>query len=543
MFKLFLTILRRINGRKTKIKEGAQSHWETTFETERRPISSSLEKNKAIVKEIFDRCDDLVIREIIISRKSPVRALVVYLDPMVNPDLLQHNLLRALLNVDEAPSNGITIAWLKEKVIPAGDIQEKKRWVEVGNGIAKGLVGIFVEGQGSVLLTSIFEDVSRSISQPTAEPLIRGPADAFNEDLRTNIALLRKRLHTTRLAVENLEIGELSKTAASLVYLKGYVTDELIHEVKERIQRIKIDGAHAGGYHEEFLQDNPYSLFNPIEPTERPDKLYGHLLEGAVGLMFENTPFAIIFPVTLPSQIQSPEDYYNHYWFASFIRLFRWAGFFFAIFLPSFYIAITTYHQELVPTPLLISIIASREGVPFPGFLEALLMELAFELLTEAGVRLPRAFGQTISIVGGIVIGQAAVNASLVSPILVIVVALTAVATYTIPSITLSNTVRMLRFPFMIAAAFMGLFGVVAGSMLLIFHLCSLRSFGVPYLSPLAPLSMGDLKDTFIRAPAWMMIMRPRLTGYVEPQRQPRGQKPRPPAPEGNRSLRWGRKK
>lgn len=506
---------------------------------ESRTLSSNLDQNKRIIAAILDSADDLMIREFSFGGKKPRRAFLAYFEPLINFDLLQRDLLKPLLTLEQLPGE-ITIRWLKEQVLPAGRVFEKKNWRDVANDITRGLTALFVEGQDSALLMYFFEDVSRPIDQPTTEIVVRGPADSFNEDLRTNIALLRKRLRTSRLAVEKFEIGELTKTAVFLVYLKEYANLELVQEAGSRLRRIRVEGVLASGQVEEFIQDNPYSPFSGIDATERPDRLASALLEGRLGLLFDNTPFALIFPTTLVAQLQSPEDYYNRYLFSSFIRLLRWVGLTFSLLLPSFYIAVTTFHQELVPTTLLISIITSREGVPFPGFLEALIMEITFEILREAGIRLPRPFGQTISIVGAVVIGSAAVYASLVSPAMIVVVALTAIASYTIPSLSLSAAVRALRFPIMLSAAFLGGFGIMLALSVLTLHLSSLRTFGVPYLSPLAPLTLADLKDTFVRVPAWMMVKRPRLTGQREPQRMHPDLKPRPPQPRRTSPRREG---
>lgn len=533
-------IIRRSAGETTRqfLKPGDSGY------QEERTLTSSLDKNLQIITEIFGLCDDLMVREIIIGRgKKHIRAAIVYLDPLINYSQLQQGLMHSLLTVEQLPRMGITSDWLINNVLSSGRVIEKDKWVEVTDEINRGAVCLFVEGLDKALLVKITEKISRQVEQPVAETVSRGPNDGFIEDLRTNLGLLRRRLRTSRLAVENLEVGELTKTEVKLVYLKGYVIDGLVAEIKERIRRIKIDGIVDSGQVEELIQDCPYSPFSTCVATERPDKLAGSLLEGKAALLFDNTPFALIMPVTLTAQVQSPQDYYDRYWFSSFIRLLRWAALLIALLGPSIYIAIVTFHQELLPTALLTTIIISREGVPFPALAEALLMELIFEVLREAGLRLPRAFGQTISIVGAIVIGQTAVNAGLVSPAMVIVVALTAIATFTIPSSSLANTIRILRFLFMILAASFGLIGVILGFSVLTFHLCSLRSFGIPYLSPLAPVTFSDLKDTLIRVPAWKMRFRPRLIGYIDPQRQNVDLKPHPPAVRGKTSIKKQRRK
>lgn len=506
-------------------------------------LVSSLDKNLKIITEIFGLCDDLMVRKVTIGKGvKHTDAAIVYLDPLINYSQLQQGLMHSLLTVEQLPRAGITTEWLINNVLSSGRVIEKDKWVEITDNINRGAVCLFIEGLDKALLITIVETKSRQVDQPVIETVSRGPSDGFNEDLRTNLGLLRKRLRTSRLAVENLEIGELTKTEVKLVYLKGYVIDGLVDEIKERIQRIRVDGILDSGQIEEFIQDSPYSPFSTVDSTERPDKLAGNLLEGKAALMFDNTPFSLIMPSTLAAQLQSPQDYYDRYWYSSFIRFLRWMALLIALLGPSLYIAIITFHQELLPTSLLMTILISREGVPFPALAEALLMELTFEVLREAGLRLPRAFGQTISIVGAIVIGQTAVNAGLVSPAMVIVVALTAIATFTIPSLSLANSVRILRFLFMFFAASFGLIGVLVGFSTLLSHLCSLRSFGIPYFSPLAPLSFTDLKDTLIRAPAWKMRYRPKLIGYTDPQRQNTDLKPRPPSVRGKTSIKKRRK-
>ncbi|MGB4504105.1 MAG: spore germination protein [Syntrophaceticus sp.] len=506
-------------------------------------LVSSLDKNLKIITEIFGLCDDLMVRKVTIGKGvKHTDAAIVYLDPLINYSQLQQGLMHSLLTVEQLPRAGITTEWLIKNVLSSGRVIEKDKWVEITDNINRGAVCLFIEGLDKALLITIVETKSRQVDQPVIETVSRGPSDGFNEDLRTNLGLLRKRLRTSRLAVENLEIGELTKTEVKLVYLKGYVIDGLVDEIKERIQRIRVDGILDSGQIEEFIQDSPYSPFSTVDSTERPDKLAGNLLEGKAALMFDNTPFSLIMPSTLAAQLQSPQDYYERYWYSSFIRFLRWVALLIALLGPSLYISIITFHQELLPTSLLMTILISREGVPFPALAEALLMELTFEVLREAGLRLPRAFGQTISIVGAIVIGQTAVNAGLVSPAMVIVVSLTAIATFTIPSLSLANSVRILRFLFMFFAASFGLIGVLVGFSFLISHLCSLRSFGIPYFSPLAPLSFTDLKDTLIRAPAWKMRYRPKLIGYTDPQRQNTDLKPRPPSVRGKTSIKKRRK-
>ncbi len=505
------------------------------YELENESITSSLEENRAIIDKMFNPCDDMQFREFVIGHEHPVPAFIVFLDPALNYDVFQRDVMEALLSIKDSPPEGISNKWLIQEKLPMGKVLEAQRWAEVINKISSGMAGLFVEGLNSMVLISVFENNSRTISEPSSETVTRGAQDGFTEDIRRNTALLRKRLHTPRLAIKQMEVGDITRTRINLVYLKGIIEEDLVTEIEERINNIKIDGIVADGQLEEFLRDSPWSIISTVDSTERPDVLAAALLEGRAGIIFDNTPFSLIVPVNLTSLIQSPEDYYDNYWFSSFIRLLRWSAFLTSLLAPALYIAVTTYHQELLPTQLLLSIIISREKVPFPGLVEALLMEMSFEILREAGVRLPRSFGQTISIVGAIVIGQAAVSAGLVSPAMVVVVSLTAISSFSTPSLSLANSVRIMRFIFMLAAASLGLFGIMVLFSILMFHLCSIRSFGIPYLSPLAPVSFSDLKDTFIRVPAWMMDKRPRQMASNNLQRQASGQKPEPPSPAGGK--------
>ncbi len=503
-----------------------------SYQLENKPISASLKENIAIVQNIFNPCDDLHLREFVIGQEHPVSAAIFFIDPATNYDILQRDVMEPLLSIMDFPPEGITINWLMKEKLPMGKVLAGQQWSDVIKNISSGLAGLFIDGLNTMVLISVFENNSRSIPEPSSETVTRGPQDGFTEDIRRNTALLRKRLHTPRLAIKQLEVGEITRTRVNLVYLKGIINENLVTEIEERINRIKIDGIVSDGQLEEFLRDSPWSLISTVNSTERPDVLAAALLEGRAGLIFDNTPFCLIIPVTMVNLLQSPEDYYDNYWFSSFIRLLRWSAFFTSLLAPALYIAVTTFHQELLPTQLLLSIIISREKVPFPGLVEALVMEMSFEILREAGVRLPRAFGQTISIVGAIVIGQAAVSAGLVSPAMVVVVSLTAISSFSTPSLSLANSVRILRFIFMLLAASLGLFGIMVLLSVLVFYLCSVRSFGIPYLSPLAPVSFSDLKDVFIRVPVWMMDKRPRLMGRNDLLRQASGQKPGPPPPE-----------
>lgn len=330
--------------------------------------------------------------------------------------------------------------------------------------------------------------------------------------------------------IENRKIGKISNTNVAIVFLRGIAKQELVEEVRRRLGQIEIDALLESSYVEQLIQDHPYSPFPQVAATERPDRVVGGLLEGRVAIIVDTSIYVLMVPGELPALMDSPEDYYHQFYYATFIRWLRYISFFVALTLPALYIAITNYHQEMIPTTLFISISAARQGVPFPAFLETLLMEVAFEILREAGIRLPAPVGQAVSIVGALVIGQAAVQANIVSPLMIIVVAFTGIATFTVPQYGLGITVRLLRFPLMISAAFLGLFGVMTALLAVLLHLCSLRSFGVSYLSPLAPANFRSLaRETLIMAPLWSRDRRPIEMVDSNLLRQGPHQRPEPP--------------
>lgn len=325
-----------------------------------------------------------------------------------------------------------------------------------------------------------------------------------------------------------MHIGAVTQTEVNIAFVYGVVNDALVNEVRSRLGRIKIDGIFESGYLEAFISDAANSLFPTLRRTERPDTVAAALLEGRIAIFTDGTPFVMTAPVTLPEMLHASEDYYVHWTLATFIRIFRYLSYGIAMFAPALYIALINYHPEMLPHALLHNVAASREGVPFPAALEAIVMLLVFEALREAGIRLPRIVGSALTIVGALVLGDQTINAGLASPGMVVVVAGTAIASFTIPSYGLDASSRILRIVYVLAAAALGLFGIFVVACLVGMHLCALRSFGVPYLSPFAPLHVSELRDTVYTAPWWNTQMRPQYLSVQEKQRQDAGNKPRP---------------
>jgi spore germination protein KA len=349
----------------------------------------------------------------------------------------------------------------------------------------------------------------RGIEEPNSERVVKGAKEGFNEITITNLALIRKRLRTHNLKFSFKEVGTITKTKLCICYVDGVVNKKILQELINRLDNIDNDGIITSQAVEEFIKDAPLSLFKTIGNTERPDVAVGKLLEGRIVIIVDGTPFVLTLPFIFQEHFQSADDYTSNYIFASFNRLLRMMAFFLGISIPALYVAVTTYHQELIPTPLLLSISTAREGIPFPTVVEALIMLAGFTTLREAGVRLPQAIGQSLSIVGALVLGEAAVNARIISAPMVIVIAMTGISSFLVPK--LIGAFEIVRLIFLILSAFWGLFGYMYGVIGLFIYLFSLRSFGVPYMLYSSAVTYEDIKDTTLRLPIWSMKNRPRL--------------------------------
>ncbi|MCD9022871.1 spore germination protein [Cohnella silvisoli] len=498
------------------------------------PLSGAFALDIEHLKSIFDRSSDIVYREFNIGRMQ--KGVLIFLEGLVNLKMIDEDILKPLLEYGKSmpqPSNlrlKDMEKLLQDQIISVAQVNRGESFQEIVDYVLSGDTALLIEGASKAFFFSTKEWEKRSVEEPATEAVIRGPREGFTENLRTNTSLIRRRLKTPQLKMEGLTVGRLSKTEIVITYLDGIVDEAIVTEVRERIGRIDIDAILESGYIEEWIEDNPYSVFPQVQNTERPDKVVGHLLEGKVGIIIDNTPFALIVPVTFFDMMQASEDYYQRYFVSTAIRWLRYMFVVTALLLPSLYIALLTFHQEMLPTNLLLSVAASRETVPFPAIVEAMLMEVSFEGLREAGVRLPRPVGQAVSIVGALVIGQAAVQAGLVSAPMVIVVSITGIASFTMPSFSQSIAIRLLRFPMMVAAGTLGIYGVLMGTLIILIHMTRLRSFGVPYMSPAAPLQFSDLKDVLIRMPWWGMVERPEQTGKKNPQRMKNRFRPDPPS-------------
>ena len=506
------------------------------------PIRPDLKENLQVIKECLGSSGDLIIREFKIALNArgtaregtpkgrgegrPINAAILYFDGMVDKKLLNENVLEPLMigsrfpGPPEAPTGVSPIQLVESYLLTISEVKEGEKVEDALAAILEGDTALLVDGEAKALLISTKGWEHRSVQQPQSESLIRGPRESFIEILRPNLALLRRKIKSPLLTVEIRKVGRLTQTDLALVYIRGVANQEVLNEVKKRLEKVDIDGVLESGYIEEIIEDAPWSPFPTVQYTERPDKLAANLLEGRIGIMVDGSPMALMVPAVFAQFLQSPEDYYERFMIGSAIRFIRLLGIFVALTLPSLYIALTTFHHEMIPTRLLLSIAATREPVPFPAVVEAFIMELSLELLREASVRLPGPVGNTIGIVGALILGEAAIRAGLVSPAMVIVVAVTAIGSFTVPTFSAAIPLRLIRFPLMLLAAALGLYGVMLGWLAVLIHITSLKSFGVPYLAPAAPARIRGMKDLLLRAPLWSLGQRPRFLRPLDLPRQ-----------------------
>ena len=496
-------------------------------------LSSDLEENINTIKKLYGGSFDLVVRRIKVGPKKR-KGVLIYIEGLVDSRTIEEDILKPLtINSLELSSFSEEEENIYEAAVDhflsIKDLKREEEIKEITKNLSTGYTLILFDGVAKAILCETQNIEKRQIEEPEGEISLRGPRDGFVENIETNTSILRTRLRIPHLWFESLELGKLSKTNIVLAYIKGLADEGLVEEVKSRLEKIDIDNVLESGYLQEYITDDPYAIFPLIMRTERPDKIVSCLVEGKVAIITNGTPFVLVVPTTYNMLLQAPDDYYEPFPIGSFIRLMRHMAFLFSLLLPGVYVAIINYHIELVPITLLLRITVSREGVPFPILVEALIMETLFEILREAGLRLPKAIGSAVSIVGALILGEAAITAGLVSPAMVIVVALTAISSFATPDYSLAFAARILRFVFLFLGGTSGLFGIQFGLLLLLIHLCSLRSFGVPYFEPYGPLVWQDLKDSIVRMVLWKQEKRPKFLAEREETRQPKGQRPKPP--------------
>lgn len=468
------------------------------------PLSPILETNLDNLKAAFGNTLDIRFDRMLVDRQS---ALICFLDSMTNAQEID-TIRQPLLSPAHASQDFNDLEHFRMQLFPGFSYLIVTELEIALSCLLDGYALLFFDQIDKAIALSIVNLKSRSIEEPTTQTIIRGPKDSFTENLQTNISLVRRRIKHTALRFEFLQLGKDTNTSVVMAYMQNIANEHIVAELRLRLQRLQIGALMDSSVLEESLSDNMYSPFPMFLNTERPDTAAGSLIQGKIVVIVDGSPFAIIAPAVFNDFFLSQEDYYQSYLMSMFIRLIRFISLFLVTILPAFYLAVTTYHQELIPSLLLITIVSQRELVPFPTVIEVLLMETTFEILREAGIRMPRAVGNAVSIVGTLVIGQAAVEAGIVSSVMVIIVSLTGIASFVVPVYSMALTLRLLRFMLILLSAALGLYGIGFGLILIMIHLVKLNSLGIPYLTPLAPSSRRDIIGVWIRLPYPKMFQR-----------------------------------
>lgn len=466
-------------------------------------ICSDLKSNSETMKNKlhFNENSDVVVREFNIGRK--IKAFMIFVENMVDDKLLNLSLLPQLMSndvFDDDASQTCPVDYLIENVIAMHQVKKTDQYDEAVTIVLSGGIALFVEGCGECITIKTVSLEKRAVEQPVTEPVIKGSHEGLTESMDTNIALIRKIIRNKNLIVKMIPVGSTNHSYCAVMYLNGVANRNVVAEVMKRIKKINADYIPGTGFIEQFIEDNPKMLFPQISNTERPDKAASFIMDGMVTIISDGTPLAIAVPCTFFRLMSTPEDFNLRWPFGTFLRFIRYLGLIISVFLPGMYIALILFHTEMLPTEILVSISTAKEAVPFPALVEVLLLELSFEMVREGAIRVPGVIGQTLGIVGALILGQAAVSANLVNPVTVIIVSLTSIGSFTTPNYELGLAMRVSRFAFILGGAVLGFYGISIVLAIAFLMACSMKSFGVPFFSPVAP-KVRSKEDTIIRKP------------------------------------------
>ncbi|WP_052087784.1 spore germination protein [Paenibacillus wynnii] len=492
--------------------------------TDNRSLSNKLQNNLDTLFRTLGDNGDLVIRDFTLFGLH--RAALVFFSTLVNLETIQEHILKPLMAKPADPSDipdkieeMNSFIWSKVVHVTKGKVTGT--FASLSSDIVKGQLILLIDGLNQALTFDMRKIDQRGVEPPMTEQVIRGSREGYVEKLENNLSLLRYRLQTPDFKIEISPIGTRTKSRVAVCYIEGIADENLVAEAMRRISIIDTDNIIDSGYIEQFIEDQPLSPFPQVQSTERPDKTVSSLLEGRVAILVDGSPFSLLVPALFNQFLQTMDDYTERFMIGSILRVIRLIALLFSLVFPALYVSIISFNPELLPTEFAVAISGSRAGVPFPAVLEVLIMEVSMEILREATIRLPQMIGGALSIVGVLVIGQAAVEAGLASPITVVIIALTTIGSFASPSYNAAIALRMLRFPIIISAGLLGLFGVMIGMIFIINHLLFLESFGVPYMSPYIPGKWRDMKDTLVRAPLWWMHKRPNFLHTKDTNRTP----------------------
>ena len=474
-------------------------------------ISDSIEKNIEIINELFKDVDILITRYVTNNYDNSMRYCLVYCDGVVNSSVINESIIKPLMLFDAANITGNTIDNITQNIVMINETEKTVQFKQIIEAVTYGDTVLFAEGCSQALILNSKGFFTRAIAEPENEKSLTGPSEGFNESLIQNLSLIRRRIRTNDLKMKYKTFGRRTNTKACICYIDGLVKKEILEELNSRLDAIDIDAVLDTNYFTELIRDSNYSPFRTTGYTEKPDVVVGKLLEGRIAIFLDGTPTVLTIPYLFIENFQSSEDYYLNYYYVSFARFLRFLGFFLTIITPGLYISVEAFHHEMLPTPLLINIAAERSGVPLPAALEASILLLVFDILRETGVRMPTNIGQALSIVGALVIGQAAVEAKLVAAPMIIVVALTGITGLLVPK--LNAPIIYSRIFLLILSSAFGFFGFTVGVSIIAIHILNLKSFNVPQVNATGYIyiKFDYIKDIFIRAPIGSMKKRPAM--------------------------------
>lgn len=489
-------------------------------------IKKSLKENIELFKNNIFPGDNTIIYRQFKNKNSQLKFCTIFIDGMVNTESINENILPQLMNANINSKSKNLINYIKEEVLIVNEVKESSKIEEILSSLLTGKSILFIDGFEKVLILNTMQWEKRSIEEPQGESIVKGPREGFNESLITNISLIRRRINSSELKLQFKEIGVRTKTKICIAYMDGIVNPKILRELQDRLSKINIDGIFSTGTIQEFIKDNPLAPFNTIGNTERPDVVASKILQGRIAILSEGSPTVLTLPYLFIEHFQINEDYYDNFIYASINRFLRIIAFILTISIPAIYVAFTTFHKEMIPTKLAFSIYLAREGVPLSTAIEAILMLITFEIIREAGIRLPKHIGSTVSIVGALVLGDAAVNAKFVGAPIVIVTAIAGISELILYE--MRTGVIVWRFIFLILASILGVYGVIFAGMALVIQLMSIKTFGIPYMLKLIDLEKYNIVDSTIRAPWWLLKYRTkfisknriRLKDYVKTRKK-----------------------
>jgi len=458
------------------------------------------------------------VKKISIGKDPSIQGAIIYIDGLVDKNIINRDILNPLMIqiTSSIELNMDTSSFLCSNYITADCSFIKGNTEEVSKNIKNGNTLLLIENIEDYVMIDTTGGAIRQVSDPMNETSLRGSRDGFVENLEVNISLLRRHIKDSNLCIEKLVVGRRSQTDLALVYIKDLVNIEALDELKERINAVDVDSVTGMGAFQEFIDENPYSPFPMCFATERPDRVTPNIMEGKIAIILNGSPFVLTTPSIFIEFFHTVEDYNERTILANFIRMLRYIAVLLVITLPSIYLTLIKYNGELIPIEFVVPVVQSRIGISLSPFMEILILEILMEILREGGLRLPSKIASTLSIVGGIIIGNAAVQSNMVSPTTLLVIGITVVASFAVPTVDMSISIRFLRFPMLFLANSMGIMGIATGYILLILHLSALENYGIPYME----FNMDELKDTFVRAPLWKMNARPKIISDRNVNRQ-----------------------